>query len=184
MFAVDEFIAQCQAALKEHTPQLAMKELVERIVAEPRAVSAALGHATKAEITTLYRGPELTMLRVIWAPGMTIYPHDHRMWAVIGLYGGAEDNSFYRRAPDGLVRAGGKELQIGDAVLLGEDVIHAVRNPRPVAAEAIHIYGGDFFAQPRSEWDAETFTERPYQVENAMRAFAEANARWQAGSVG
>ena len=47
--------------------------------------------------------------------------------------------------------------------------------------KAIHIYGGDFFVQPRSEWDPATLEERPYRVENAMRAFAEANERWEAG---
>ena len=39
------------------------------------------------------------MLNVIWGPGMTIMPHDHRMWAVIGVYTGREDNIFWRRLP-------------------------------------------------------------------------------------
>ena len=30
---------------------------------------------------------------------MALYPHEHRMWAVIGMYGGQEDNAFFRRAP-------------------------------------------------------------------------------------
>jgi predicted metal-dependent enzyme (double-stranded beta helix superfamily) len=106
------------------------------------------------------------------------------MWAVIGLYGGAEANTFYRRTPAGLVRAGGKDLEHGDAMLLGEDVIHSVVNPRAIPAEAIHIYGGDFFAQARSEWDPATLEERPYQVENALRTFAEANERWAQEKVG
>jgi predicted metal-dependent enzyme (double-stranded beta helix superfamily) len=178
MFDPDEFITQCRAALTEHTPPLAVKELTARVMAEPAAVATALGPATKAEIGTLYRGPDLTIIKVIWAPGMAIYPHDHRMWAVIGLYGGAEANTFYRRTPAGLERAGGKDLERQDVVLLGEDVIHSVVNPRGIAAEAIHIYGGDFFAQARSEWDPATLTERPYQVENALRTFAEANERW------
>ena len=28
---------------------------------------------------------------------MDIYPHDHRMWAAIGIYAGEEDNAIYRR---------------------------------------------------------------------------------------
>ncbi len=28
---------------------------------------------------------------------MTIMPHEHRMWAVIGVYTGGEDNMFWRR---------------------------------------------------------------------------------------
>ena len=180
MFETDAFIAQCRAALQEHSPQLVIKEIMAQALSCPQEVAAALGPATRAEIATLHHSPELTVLRVIWAPGMSIYPHDHRMWAVIGLYGGQEDNTFYRRTTEGLVRAGGKELEARDAVLLGEDVIHSVVNPRGIAAEAIHIYGGDFFAQERSEWDPATLEERPYQVENAMRLFAEANERWEA----
>ena len=44
---------------------------------------------------------------------------------------------------------------------------------------AIHIYGGDFFAVPRSEFDAETLEERPYDVEKAKRVFLDANDRLQ-----
>jgi hypothetical protein len=66
-------------------------------------------------------------------------------------------------------------------VLLGQDVIHAVSNPRQqVFAEAIHVYGGDFFATPRSEWDPDTLQERPFEVENALAVFAEANRAWAA----
>jgi predicted metal-dependent enzyme (double-stranded beta helix superfamily) len=29
-------------------------------------------------------------------PGMTLGPHDHCMWAAIGVYTGGEDNTFFR----------------------------------------------------------------------------------------
>ena len=50
-------------------------------------------------------------------------------------------------------------------------------NPRTRFTGAIHVYGGDFFAADRHEWDPETFEERSYDVERAMRTFAEANER-------
>ena len=40
---------------------------------------------------------------------------------------------------------------------------------------ARHVYGGDFFAAPRSEWDPESFEERPYNIEDTIRAFEKAN---------
>jgi predicted metal-dependent enzyme (double-stranded beta helix superfamily) len=159
--------------LKECSPQLAIKELTAHALSRPEQVAAALGLATKVEIGPLHHSPALTVLRAIWAPGMSIYPHDHRMWAVIGLYGGQADNTFFRRSREGLVRAGGKDLERGDAVLLREDVSHAVTNPR--RTEAIHIYGGDFFNERRSEWDPVTLEERPYDIERTRRVFAEAN---------
>ncbi len=183
MFDAEEFVAVCRGALQEHTPELAVKELLSSAIARPEEIEAALGTPGEGGITTLHRSPELTVIR---PPGMAIYPHDHQLWAVIGLYGGQEDNTFYRRNrhSDGLERAGFRELQSQDAINLGRDAIHAVHNPRRMYTGAIHIYGGDFFAQPRSEWADESSPEAPYSVEGAMRAFAEANERWLAGQAG
>jgi predicted metal-dependent enzyme (double-stranded beta helix superfamily) len=178
VFDLDRFIDDCRAALEESSPQSAVKEVIERAIAHPREVEQTLGSPQWADIGTLHRSPELTILNVVWAPGMSIYPHDHRMWAVIGLYGGREDNIFYRRAAHGLVEAGGKQLDISDAVVLGKTIIHTVTNPLRQFTGAIHVYGGDFFSMPRSEWDPEGLEERPYDVENTKRLFSEANQRW------
>jgi predicted metal-dependent enzyme (double-stranded beta helix superfamily) len=105
MFDLNEFIASCQAALKEHAPQLAAKELMERTMSAPGDVEAALGTPTAGGITTLHRSDDLTVINVIWPPGMTIFPHDHRIWAVIGIYGGQEDNTFFRRNSQEIGRA-------------------------------------------------------------------------------
>jgi predicted metal-dependent enzyme (double-stranded beta helix superfamily) len=186
MFEPQEFIASCQAALKEHSPELAVKELVEEVMSHPTDVLSALGTPSQGGITTLLRSDALSILNIIWPPGMALYPHNHNLWAVIGLYGGQEDNTFFRRNPKDttLVRAGFKELQAQDAIVLGKDAIHAVANPRGVFTGAIHVYGGDFFAQPRSEWDSEQSPEQPYSVERAMQAFAEANEQWLARQGG
>jgi predicted metal-dependent enzyme (double-stranded beta helix superfamily) len=181
MFDLDTFVADCRAALGESTPEVAVREVVERAMAQPAEVERALGTPNWGGVTTLHRSIELTILNVVWAPGMTIYPHDHRMWAVIGIYGGREDNTFYRRSPDGLVVAGRKDLELRDAVMLGKNVVHAVTNPLREFTGAIHVYGGDFFATPRSEWTPDTLEERPYDVERMKRTFADANERWRAG---
>ena len=183
MFDLDRFLADCRAALAAAPAEIAIKSLLERAVSEPSAVEATLGIPRRGEIITLHRSPELTVLNVLWAPGMAIYPHEHRMWAVIALYGGREDNTFYRRTAGGLEVMGGKQLGCSDVVVLGRNVIHAVTNPSRQATGAIHVYGGDFFATPRSEWDPETLQERPYDVDRARRTFAEANARWEAESA-
>jgi predicted metal-dependent enzyme (double-stranded beta helix superfamily) len=177
MFDLDTFVADCRAALSESTPEVAVRELVARAMAQPAEVERALGTPSRAGVATLYRSAELTILNPVWAPGMAFHPHDHRMWAVIGLYGGCEDNTFYRRSPDGLVVSGSKKLETRDAVVLGKSVVHAVTNPLRAFTGAIHVYGGDFFAVPRSEWTPDTLEERP------LRMFAEADARWRAECV-
>jgi predicted metal-dependent enzyme (double-stranded beta helix superfamily) len=176
MFDLDRFIADCRAALATRCPAESVGELTERAVAAPTEVDAVLGAPRRGGLFTLHHSPELTILNVVWAPGMAIYPHEHRMWAVIGLYGGREDNTFYRRGALGLVVAGGKRLEGSETALFDETVIHSVVNPLQAFTGAIHVYGGDFFGMPRSEWAPDTREERPFDMERARRAYAQANA--------
>jgi len=138
-------------------------------------VQAALGTPRQGELSLLHHTPELTVVNVVWVPGMTAPPHNHRMWALIGLYGGQEDNTFYRTGPDGLTVAGARQLVTCETALLGTSIIHSVTNPLRTLTGAIHVYGGDFVNAPRSEW--ESGQERPYRAAWAKRIMAEANQR-------
>jgi len=176
MFELDRFIADCCA----EASHAAVREVVARAVCEPDGILRALGEPKRAQIQTLHRSSDLTILNVIWAPRMVLLPHDHRMWAVIGIYTGREDNVFWRRVPDSVggrvEAAGARAISEKEAVPLGEQVIHSVINPIPRFTGAIHVYGGDFFGIPRSEWDPETLLEQPSDGERTMRRFEEANA--------
>lgn len=176
MFDIDLFVSDCIVAIDESESRRAIREVLDRAMAEPSSVADALDHAL-AGLNILYRSPELTVLNVVWAPLMSLQPHDHRMWAAIGIYAGQEDNSFYRRQSEGLTNSGGKELRTGDVVLLGDDTIHAVSNPNRQHTGAIHVYGGDFVATPRSQWDPETLEEQPYDLDCILKKFADANSR-------
>ncbi len=175
---VEDIVARCETALREHAPALAVRDVLDELVADPTALEGAVGPVELGGITALHRADDLTILRVAWTPGMALYPHEHRMWAVIGMYGGQEDNAFYRRAPRGLEPAGGKDVPAGDVLVLGDDVIHSVANSRSELAVALHVYGGDFFAVERSEWDFETYEERPRDFARTKVLFDDANARW------
>ena len=177
MFDTERFIEDCRAAVREKDVQGAIRELVAKAVSEPSQLLRALGEPTRAGLNTIYRGTDVTILNLCWGPRMFIRPHDHRVWAVIGIYGGREQNTFFRRADQGLTRHGTKELTTGDTIPLGESIIHAVTNPLDQITGAIHVYGGDFFAIERSEWHPETLEERPYDSEATVRAFEESNAR-------
>ncbi|RFB80451.1 hypothetical protein [Methylovirgula sp. 4M-Z18] len=180
MFDVEQFTADCRAALNADSSHKSVREVVARAVADPASVLKGLGEPRRSEIQTLYRGPDLTILNVIWAPMMTVMPHDHHMWAVIGIYSGREDNVFWRRIPGRRVEAAGaRALSVGDAEPLGHNIIHSVTNPIPRLTGAIHVYGGDFFAAHRSEWDAETLMEGPLDVDRVLRRFEEANKMYE-----
>jgi predicted metal-dependent enzyme (double-stranded beta helix superfamily) len=184
MFDLERFIKDCRDAIAADPTHKGAREVLAGAVSDPSAVLAGLGQPARAGVDPLYRADDLTILNVVWGPHMTIMPHNHLMWAVIGIYTGREDNIFWRRLPidrqgragqGGIEAAGAKSLGVREVEPLGRDIIHTVTNPLPRLTGAIHVYGGDFYAVTRSEWDPETLTERPYDREKNMRLFAEAN---------
>jgi predicted metal-dependent enzyme (double-stranded beta helix superfamily) len=146
---LDVLIADIVEAARETTPLLAVRDVLERALADPAAIAAALP-CTRAELVPLHVSPEVSIFKAIWAPGMEVPPHDHLMWAANGVYAGREDNAFWRRAGDGIEGSGARTLEVGDVALLGDDVIHSVATPGWTGA--IHVYGGDFLSTPRSIW--------------------------------
>jgi predicted metal-dependent enzyme (double-stranded beta helix superfamily) len=183
MFETERFVADCRAAFAEDPTHKAVREVLARAVSDPGAVLSGLGEPTRAQIQKLFHSDALTILNVVWAPGMIVMPHNHRMWAVIGIYTGREDNVFWRRVkgtPNKIEAAGAKALCEADAEPLGSDIIHSVINPIDKLTGAVHIYGGDFFAAERSEWDSLTLLEHRSDGERTRRVFQEANARYEA----
>jgi len=178
MFDLDQLVADCRAVLGDDTAQKSVREIMKRAMSDPAAVIKALGEPTKAGLFGLYRAPDLTILNLVWGPHMIFPPHNHRMWAVIGIYTGREDNIYWRRLPGEdrkIEAAGARSIGVGDAEPLGKDIIHSVTNPIPRLTATVHIYGGDLFAEERSEWDPDDLTERPYEMEVARQRFAESD---------
>jgi predicted metal-dependent enzyme (double-stranded beta helix superfamily) len=179
MFDLDRFKAECCAAAAQELAQQAIREILARVVEAPREALNVLGEPRRAEVQTLHHSANLTILNVIWGPRMTVMPHNHNMWAVIGIYTGREDNILWRRLPDdssGRIEAvGAKALSEGDAFPLGRDIIHSVTNPIARLTGAIHVYGADFFGVPRSEWDPERLVEQPGDVQKTLHLFEESN---------
>ena len=181
MVDLDSLIEQCVLAVADPDPRLAVRDVLERSVTQLDGLIEALGAPTPG-IDVLYRAPNLTVLNVVWPPGMSLFPHEHRMWAAISIYRGREDNAFYRRQGTRIVGSGGKVLGEGDVLLLGDDAIHSVANPARAYTGAIHVYGGDFVAEPRSQWDADTLEEEPYDMDVVQREFARAQQAYLTAS--
>jgi predicted metal-dependent enzyme (double-stranded beta helix superfamily) len=179
MFDLDRFKADCVAALRERAALPVIREVMARAVEDPAAVLRALGEPRRAEVQALHRSAELTILNVVWGPRMTVMPHNHAMWAVIAIYTGREDNILWRRLPGDargrIEAAGARALSAREALPLGRDIIHSVTNPIGRLTGAVHVYGGDFFATPRSEWRGAPPTEEPFDVDRLLASFAAAN---------
>lgn len=183
MFSKERFIADCINAIPEG--QGAIRELMAEAVSDRARVLSELGEPEGAGIKPLYRSPDLTIISFVWAPCMSIMPHNHQMFSVVGIYSGREDNVFWKRTEDRIEAAGARSFGAGDVATLGRDVIHSVLNPIPKMTLAIHVYGGDFFSppEPRSEWDHETLAERPWDVERVKTLFRDAEARFNSVST-
>src|SRR5262249_48698779 len=149
VFDLDGFLSDLTACLQESDSRRAAKDVLERTLAAPDAVTDAIA-PPRGGINLLHHTPELTVINVAWAPKMQLRPHDPRMWALIGIYTGAEDNQFYRRTEGGAIaETAGRRISMGEVCALGTDTIHSVSNPAERLTGAIHVYGGDFVNQPR-----------------------------------
>lgn len=176
MFNLETFISDCIDAVEKDPTHNSAAEVMRSAMSEPLEVIAALGTPSEPGITPLYQSSTLTIVNLAWKPSTTIPPHNHEMWAVIGIYGGREDNIFWRRIkdhPDGLIEAAGaKSLSTGDVCPMGENIIHSVTNPIPRLTGALHIYGGDFFEAERSEWEPERLTEQKLDIDEVRARFS------------
>ena len=174
---LEAFVADCVAAVADANPQAAVREVLARGVHDPRAMLLAVGEPERAGIDVLHRSSSLTIFAATWTPQMNLMPHDHLMWALIGIYTGREDNIFWRRSDEGVTAYGAEALFEGDVAVLPRDVIHSVTNPLERFTGGIHIYGGDFFATERSQWNPETLAEEPSNGDVIRAIFARANER-------
>ena len=141
---IARFVEDCVAANQESDAQAAVKEVLARAVADPKAVQEALGEPVRAGMNVLHRSDTLTIFDAVWTPQMNLMPHNHLMWANIGIYSGREDNIMWRRDDDGIEAFSAVALAEKDAAMLPIDAIHSVTNPLLRFTGGIHIYGGDF----------------------------------------
>lgn len=174
---VDRFVEDCVKASGDSDPQAAVLEVLARAVRNPRTMLAALGEPQEAGIKVLHRSKTLTIFSAAWTPQMNLMPHNHLMWANIGIYTGREDNILWRRTSGSIEAFGAKALFEGQAAALPVDTIHSVTNPLLRFTGGIHIYGGDFFATTRSQWNPETLGEEPSDGAAIRRMFERENER-------
>ena len=182
VFDKDRFVQNCINAVAEG--EQAIHELVKAAVSDAAGGMSELGEPRHAGITPIFRSRDLTIINFVWAPCMSLMPHDHRMFSVVGIYSGREDNVFWRRAGTAIEAVGAKSLGAGDVATLGRDTIHSVLNPLGKMTCALHVYGGDFFEpdEPRSEWNHETLIQRPWDIGKVKSLFQEAETRFNAAS--
>ncbi|MBV8362390.1 MAG: hypothetical protein JO189_31310, partial [Deltaproteobacteria bacterium] len=89
MYTLDNLLDELRQALAD-SDLAAVADVVRRAIREEPMVSQA------GSSQSLHSEPGLTVLHTVVNPGFASPPHNHRTWAVIGVYEGQEDNTFYR----------------------------------------------------------------------------------------
>lgn len=174
-FDQEAFVTACLKLPASHHAPKEIIDLVTAAVSEPEALIKTFGRPNKAKLEKLHVSNGLTILNVVWSPGMKMRPHNHNVWAVIGVYCGREDNTLWRRIKnDGeskIEAAGTKSIGAGEVAAFGKDLIHSVINPLEEFTAAIHVYGANFFEIERSEWPPETLKEQAYDITKSQKLF-------------
>jgi predicted metal-dependent enzyme (double-stranded beta helix superfamily) len=170
---LEEFVATCRAAVAGHNPRAAVHEAMTALFARADELAAAIPPFAPDEVATsprgfrlggehiLHRDDELTVMVLDTLPGVVQPPHDHNMFACIGVFEGAEEQRFWSRTGDGVAPAAGRTLEAGDVLVLGSHAIHAISARGDRAARAIHVYLGDIYDVDRSIFNPETLAELP-----------------------
>jgi predicted metal-dependent enzyme (double-stranded beta helix superfamily) len=158
MYTIDTLLSDLQQALGNDLAALA--DVVRGAVYQDPLVPQV------GASQVLHSEPGLTVLHTVVNPGFVSPPHDHRTWAVVGVYDGQEDNTFFRLR-DGrrsIEPFGRRILKPGQVVTLGNDAIHQIANPLTTKLIALHVYGKNIFEIERSAWDPATGDEHPFRL--------------------
>lgn len=169
MFDVSRFTDACRRALEKPSPAHAIQEIMSEAVADAAAIEAALESEApaigeSAQYAFLHQSPDLTILKVVMPEHLSSPPHNHLVWAVIGMYKGRENNVFYRRDGERIVKAGRRNLVAPEVMVLAPDTIHGISNPLSGLSYALHVYGGTLANPARSLWNPFTLKEEPFQI--------------------
>jgi len=123
----------------------------------------------------LHQSPDLTVLQVILSGCFRSPPHNHLVWAVIGMYEGSEKNIFYRKEEEHLLEDSVKYVSAPEVIMLAPDTIHGISNPSPQRSYALHVYGGAFSNPARSLWNPFTLLKEPFQPSALLKYEQEMN---------
>ena len=176
-FDLGSFVVDCMLANQGSDAQFAVLEVLQKAVSDHKRVLSSFEPLRKAGITPIHRSEDLTIFSAVWTPQMNLMPHNHLMWANIGIYSGREDNIFWERDDRGISANRAEALFEGDAAQLPKDAIHSVTNPLLRFTGGIHIYGGDFFNTTRTQWNPETLNEEPSDGDAIRGMFERENVR-------
>jgi predicted metal-dependent enzyme (double-stranded beta helix superfamily) len=184
-FDVDGFVAECLEAVTGADPVGAVREAMARAMRRPQALVDRFPVPTDADDDgVLHRSPELFVACAVFPRGFTTGIHDHATPAIIGVWGGHEDNLLYRFPPDrpgrpraeGLESSGARRVDTGEVLVLGPETIHDVHAPTGRWSGALHVYLADLPTLERHSWRDPAADAAPFDGADLERRWQETAA--------
>jgi len=172
-YGLPEFVSDLRAAAAEAVGEAAVMERIEprleRLAASRSWVKPEYYECDPQQgfgVHVLHEEPDhsLWLVAVSWLPHRGPPPHNHGTWAVICGIDGEEKNVFWRRRGGKLVPQGAESIGPGQVAAFPSNTIHSVINEGERTTLSLHVYGRNLNFAERSQFDAQTGTEMPFQV--------------------
>jgi predicted metal-dependent enzyme (double-stranded beta helix superfamily) len=171
VFDADRFVMRCRSALQAADVLAELAVVVAEALVHRASLRSAIASGEGLRVSVLCEGPELTVVQFVTPKGFAFPPHDHAMVSAVGVYAGAEENVYYEADSAGLRETRRHLVSAGDVAVHAADVIHSIASAGEEPLAALHVYGGDFFRAPRSEWRGSPFARHDYDTAR-LRALA------------
>ena len=107
----------------------------------------------------------LALFSLVVPPGAMTPVHDHLAWGLVGIYGGNQDEEFYRPRDGRLELIRRRPLVPGDyyRLLPPENDIHRVRTTSEHTSVSIHLLTNDTGCVWRHAYDPASGAARPFR---------------------
>lgn len=118
----------------------------------------------------------LSLFSLVVPAGAMTPVHDHLAWGLVGVYGGKQDEEFYRPGGGGLELLRRRPLDPGDfyTLLPPRDDIHRVRTTSQETSVSIHLLANDTGCVWRHTYDERTGEASPFRSGYVNAACADA----------
>jgi len=165
MASLASLVAACRAAAASAHPEDAVAAVLRDVTEAPGEWGPVFARdvttADERGVALLHIDDVVTVMHVDLEPGFTSRVHDHGTWAVISVYEGQEDNTFYELRHDRPEVDRVVEVPAPGLIHMAAADIHHIHNPSKVRLRAVHVYGGDLRTTLRASWNLETGVRTP-----------------------
>lgn len=167
-FTLDSFLQQLKEAAKTANPEQQVYQVMQQVFTVHIESAADIFRQLDDDVI-LYEDSVIAVLHYRMPTGVVVPPHDHQLYAIIGVYEGVEENHFYQAMNNQLICQAVKPIGKGEVILMRPESIHSVQTANNQHSAAIHVYLGELTKVKRSRFDWNTGEATPLNSLEGIR---------------